>query len=59
MGAWGLSRSLSTLLYKVRPDDPSTFIGVGAVLLAVAVFACWLPARRALRIDPAAALKQE
>ena len=59
IAAWGLSQSLSALLYDVPPHDPTTFIAVGAVLLAVAVVACWLPARRATRIDPAAALKQE
>jgi putative ABC transport system permease protein len=59
IGAWGLSRSLGTVLYKVRPDDPLTFAGVSIVLLGVAAAACWLPARRATRIDPAVALKQE
>jgi putative ABC transport system permease protein len=59
MGAWGLSQSLSALLYDVRPHDPTTFIAVGSALLAVAIVACWLPARRATRIDPAASLKQE
>ncbi len=58
-GAWGLSRSLSSVLYQVRPDDPATFAGVGIALFAVAVVACWLPARRAVRIDPASALKRE
>jgi len=58
LGAWGLSRSLSTFLYEVRPHDPATFAGVGGVLLSVAVISCWLPARRASRIDPAAALKE-
>jgi putative ABC transport system permease protein len=59
IGAWVLSESLLTLLYGVRPHDPATFITVGTALLAVAVIACWLPARRATRIDPGAALKQE
>jgi putative ABC transport system permease protein len=59
LGAWGLSRSLSSALYKVRPDDPSTFAVVAIVLIGVASLACWIPARRAARIDPAAALKQE
>jgi predicted permease len=59
LGAWGLSRLLSDVLYQVRPDDPSTFAGVAMVLFAVAVLACWLPARRATRIDPASALKRE
>jgi len=59
IGAWGLSRSLGSVLYKVRPDDPLTFAGVAIVLFGVAVAACFLPARRATRIDPAAALKRE
>ena len=59
IGAWVLSRSLASVLYKVRPDDPLTFAGVAIILLGVAVTACLLPARRATRIDPAAALKLE
>jgi len=59
LAARGLSHSLSSLLYKVQPDDPSTFAGVGIGLLVVAVMACWLPARRITRIDPAVALRQE
>jgi len=59
LGAWVLSRSLSSVLYKMRPDDPSTFAAVGTVLLGVAVIACWLPARRVTHIDPATALKRE
>ena len=59
LGAWVLSRSLSSILYKMRPDDPSTFAVVGTVLLGVAVIACWLPARRVTHIDPATALKRE
>jgi ABC-type antimicrobial peptide transport system permease subunit len=57
-GAWSLSHSLSSVLYKVRPDDPSTFAGVAVVLLLVAVISCWFPARRATQIDPATALKR-
>jgi putative ABC transport system permease protein len=57
LGAWSLSRSLAAILYEVRPDDPSTFAGVAVVLFAVVITACWLPARRAARIDPATALK--
>jgi len=59
LGAWGLNRWLSTLLFEVQPDDPTTFIAVAIMLLTVVVVACWLPARRATRIDPGAALKQE
>ena len=58
-GAWGFGKFLSTLLYQVQPDDPPTFIVVGAALLSVAVLACWLPARRVLRIDPVIALRSE
>jgi predicted permease len=59
LGAWALSRTLNNVLYEVRADDPSTFAGVAFVLFAVAIAACWVPARRALRIDPAMALKRE
>jgi len=57
--AWRLGQLMSTLLFEVQPNDPTVFGSAGASLLAVAVIACWLPARRATRIDPAAALKQE
>jgi putative ABC transport system permease protein len=58
-GAWGLGSFFSTLWYHVRPDDPATFIVVDAVWLAVALIACWLPARRVTRIDPVVALRME
>jgi putative ABC transport system permease protein len=47
------------MLFQVRPDDPITFAAVAATLIAVSLAACWLPARRAARIDPAIALKHE
>jgi ABC-type antimicrobial peptide transport system permease subunit len=59
VGARGVSETLSALLYKVQPDDPMTFASVGTALFALSIGACWLTARRATRIDPAAALKQE
>jgi predicted permease len=57
--AAALSQLLSRLLYGVPPLDPLTFMGVPLVLGAVAVFASWIPARRASRIDPVTALRSE
>jgi putative ABC transport system permease protein len=54
-----LSRSLSGLLYGVTPTDAPTLAGVVAVIAAVAAAAIWLPARRATRVDPLEALRQE
>ncbi|MGH9162798.1 MAG: ADOP family duplicated permease [Vicinamibacteraceae bacterium] len=54
-----LTRYLATLLYGVTPSDPAVFIAVGALLLTVAMTACYLPARRATRIDPAHVLRDE
>ena len=58
-GAFGLSRLLTTLLYGVKPNDPSTFIVVSAGLALVAMLACWIPAYRATRVDPIRALRYE
>jgi putative ABC transport system permease protein len=57
--AFGLMRLISGLLYAVGPGDPLTFALVAFVLVAVALFASYLPARRALRIDPSEALRCE
>lgn len=58
-GAWLLSQWLETMLYGVSPRDPLTFAGVALALVLVAGAAAYLPARRATRIDPVAALRAE
>jgi predicted permease len=58
-GAFGLARLLKTLLVQVTPTDPLTFATISAVLLAIGLLACWLPARWALRVDPVVALRYE
>jgi len=57
LGAFGLSRYLESMLFGVRPGDIGVFAGGTAVLFAVAMLACYIPARRATRIDPMVALR--
>ncbi len=59
IGAALLSRSMTTLLFNVRPTDPAVYAAVSFVLIAVALLASYLPARRASRIDPLIALRDE
>ena len=57
--ALGLARLISGFLYGVKPSDPLTYVVVAAALIAVALIASFLPARRATRVDPLTALRYE
>ncbi|UCC83925.1 MAG: ABC transporter permease [Gemmatimonadota bacterium] len=59
IAAFGISRLLSSLLFGVASSDPLTYVGVAILLAAAALVACYLPALRALRIDPVNALREE
>jgi ABC-type antimicrobial peptide transport system permease subunit len=58
-GAFGATRLLRSVLYEVQPLDPMTFVAVVVILGLVAMVACWLPARRAARVNPMVALRHE
>ena len=59
VGALIVARLMAGLLYGVRPTDPLTFVAVSLVLTAVALVACYIPAWRAMRVDPLIALRHE
>ena len=59
VGALGLTRFMSSMLYGVHANDPLTFVAVSLVLIAVATLACYIPAHRATRVDPVSAMRCE
>jgi len=56
--AWLTTRGMASMLYEVKPADPATYGAVAVVLCLVALFATWLPARTATRVDPINALRE-
>jgi ABC-type antimicrobial peptide transport system permease subunit len=57
--AWGLGRVIASLLFGLTPTDVPTLLGAVAVLLATTLLAAWIPARRAMRVNPVTALRYE
>jgi putative ABC transport system permease protein len=58
-GALAVAQTMRSLLFEISPFDPVTFAVVAGLLAAAALVACWLPARRATKVDPMIALRTE
>ena len=57
--ALGVTRFMSSMLFGIKPTDPATFVGVAVLLALIALAACYIPARRAMKVDPMVALRYE
>jgi putative ABC transport system permease protein len=59
LAAVGLTRWMRSMLVGVTPTDPATYASISVLFIAIAALACWLPARRAAKLSPVTALRQE